>query len=486
MYHSNFSTDYHNNNPHISSNPSSNTQISNNNILPNYSGSTFSQYYYIQKNTTAAVPATNIPSHQTTSVHHAFNPSLDTFNISYANGNQFFDQQEYNHYSQFNESFTLDQNNYYSYNSYQQSSNIPNYNQHHIPTQFTSYQPTYSENQQLNPITLHTPLYNNNAFLEEKTNKFLLSNSNSSSKKKRKLGETEESEENPEPSHEKQPVKKRIAFLPRIFKRDFRRLYAKIFANVYNSCDYNFILSYFSNFFTNDFKFCLKINGTKSFKTHEMKDRLKIAKFWFDRMHDSPDYIFTVGSTQIKVRTDNTAVLKFQYNVTGKKYPGLVLIGKLMKKKKLKKEYLSFLNKSNKENENLKVKEEEESKDENKKNHIYEIHSDSDANKPAQAENFSFIESTSYAEAKVSDEFMSDYPFINQEVPIEARWIPSTETITKNSESRWVIPEVLDVLDKIDCDIPLSPYIFDGTIFLHLDNESKIHTIELDIAHSQV
>lgn len=41
------------------------------------------------------------------------------------------------------------------------------------------------------------------------------------------------------------------------------------------------------------------------------------AKFWYDRMHDAPDLLFTPGPSQIKVRSDGTAAVKFLYTLTG-------------------------------------------------------------------------------------------------------------------------------------------------------------------------
>jgi hypothetical protein len=45
-----------------------------------------------------------------------------------------------------------------------------------------------------------------------------------------------------------------------------------------------------------------------------------LAKFWFDRMHDSPDLVFTPGPSQIKVRSDGTAVVKFLYTLSGHRH----------------------------------------------------------------------------------------------------------------------------------------------------------------------
>jgi len=104
--------------------------------------------------------------------------------------------------------------------------------------------------------------------------------------------------------------------LPRILKSDIRRKYGTFFANVFNSGEYQFMWSFLDTLVEPNFLYTMKKTGiTDPVLTIVSKQTL--AEYWYQRMHDAPDQLFTIDRSRLKVRSDGTAVFSTRFNISG-------------------------------------------------------------------------------------------------------------------------------------------------------------------------
>lgn len=143
------------------------------------------------------------------------------------------------------------------------------------------------------------------------------SSSKSSKSRKRRATELESEKKNGEKPNT-------ICYhLPRIWKSDIRRQYATMFANVYNTCDYDYMKKYIETFYRPDMTLVLtkglpEINAPVLDK-QECSGFDNCGAVWFERMNDAPDLAFNLQQTQMKLRTDGTAVVSASFEITGTK-----------------------------------------------------------------------------------------------------------------------------------------------------------------------
>eukprot|EP01039_Chlorochromonas_danica_P008238 gene8238-9085_t len=109
--------------------------------------------------------------------------------------------------------------------------------------------------------------------------------------------------------------------LPKILKNDIRRDYATIFRNVFNSGNESLMKQYLMQYCRPDSMFRkqssaeLVKKGKPNFVVSGMSN---IITFWSQSVGKTPDIAFDVGNvTNLRVRSDGTAVISFQYQLSG-------------------------------------------------------------------------------------------------------------------------------------------------------------------------
>lgn len=108
--------------------------------------------------------------------------------------------------------------------------------------------------------------------------------------------------------------------MPKLLKNDVRRTYAEMFATVYNSCDPSLMRGYLDAFHCKDFAFqqhCSPEASAQGKSNYEILGADAVLCFWTDHVCTTPDLHLTLGSTTLRVRSDLTAVLEFQFVVSG-------------------------------------------------------------------------------------------------------------------------------------------------------------------------
>lgn len=111
----------------------------------------------------------------------------------------------------------------------------------------------------------------------------------------------------------------------RIFKNDVRRSYTCMVANALNSMDFNFIRAFFKRFAVPQIGFVMSHDpcGTYDAKYNSnflcnLAGSEAIACYLGVLTYSTPDYVFSVSDTQIKVRSDCPgSVITCQYQGTG-------------------------------------------------------------------------------------------------------------------------------------------------------------------------
>lgn len=126
--------------------------------------------------------------------------------------------------------------------------------------------------------------------------------------------------------------------LPRIPKSDIRRSYGLMFANVYNSCDREFAAQFVDRLIPEDYVYVFSKLGT-SFLFYLLLyftevtliylhlgwsqaltgPKEALTQFWYEKMHEAPDLLFSFDAERIKVRTDATSVLTGTFSIRGTK-----------------------------------------------------------------------------------------------------------------------------------------------------------------------
>jgi len=105
--------------------------------------------------------------------------------------------------------------------------------------------------------------------------------------------------------------------MPRILKSDIRRKYGTLFANVYNAGEYDLMWNFLQMFVCPNSFYTLKRIGEAD-ELAKIAGRSHIlAEYWYQRMHDAPDLLFSINQSRLKVRSDGTAVFSTRFCVTG-------------------------------------------------------------------------------------------------------------------------------------------------------------------------
>lgn len=114
-------------------------------------------------------------------------------------------------------------------------------------------------------------------------------------------------------------IEYRYHIIPRIVKSDIRRQYGHMFANVYNSCDYNFMMDFFTKFVRMDGDFSIKRHD-KSRELIETKRNIEAcSRYWYDRMTDAPDVIFNILDSKFTLRSNGTSMVASSFHLCGTK-----------------------------------------------------------------------------------------------------------------------------------------------------------------------
>jgi len=104
--------------------------------------------------------------------------------------------------------------------------------------------------------------------------------------------------------------------LPRIWKSDIRRQYGTMFANVFNNGDYSFMWNFLDTFVRPDDLYIMKKVGAPD-PLVTIIGKPKLADYWFERMHDAPDLMFTIDHSKLKIRSDGTSVFSTRFAIKG-------------------------------------------------------------------------------------------------------------------------------------------------------------------------
>ena len=101
--------------------------------------------------------------------------------------------------------------------------------------------------------------------------------------------------------------------LPRIAKGDPRRSYAAAFAEAYNSCDFEKIWEFVSTYCTKDVLFIHRWVGSESYlnfpKYLEVRGIESVSEYWFSRCMIAPDMVLEMKETKLYVRSDGISTV---------------------------------------------------------------------------------------------------------------------------------------------------------------------------------
>jgi len=104
--------------------------------------------------------------------------------------------------------------------------------------------------------------------------------------------------------------------IPRILKRDPRRDLGSMFVNVFNLGDYDTMISFLTRYHRADHVHRLLLRGQED-PVVTVTGLSSMARYLYERMYDAADLLFRMRNQQILVRSDGTALITADYDISG-------------------------------------------------------------------------------------------------------------------------------------------------------------------------
>lgn len=135
-----------------------------------------------------------------------------------------------------------------------------------------------------------------------------------------------------------------IFVIPQPVLDDARLQFTGLLARVYNSCDFDLMNQFLNKYYRDDFLLHQELTGNDGCHCHlsififswyslvndtgnfpegmkgalKLRGRETVGKYWYERMHDSPDTIFEIKKVDITVDDDEThAVIACDFTLSG-------------------------------------------------------------------------------------------------------------------------------------------------------------------------
>mmetsp|Transcript_17929 Transcript_17929/g.19431 ORF Transcript_17929/g.19431 Transcript_17929/m.19431 type:complete len:347 (-) Transcript_17929:12-1052(-) len=300
-------------------------------------------------------------------------------------------------------------------------------------------------------------------------------------KKKRKELEEDEGDSNSSNSRGVETtLTYHLMYIPRILKNDLRRQYPIMFANVYNSCDYDFMMKFIHQFC--DLTGHVKItdtyapNGPSSMLIGEAQGVESCVQMWAFHMNDAPDLCFRLQSIRIRVRSDGTSTCegKYIYSGTAIIYVNPKKIPKILNSCKVNENGILVL--PNVPSPGIFIKQT-----------LYPTIEDQE-NTSSSSSNDELLANELNELFEIDQQLLSEFVYslqgeeknensfteISSSLDEESEYLFSVFTDLMNpARSAPRMPDLEEIL-------PLGfPYEYDGDISFHLNEESKIYSVDL-------
>lgn len=109
--------------------------------------------------------------------------------------------------------------------------------------------------------------------------------------------------------------------VPRILKSDIRRSYPTMFRNAFNNAQSGVLRSFLNTFCLPDSIFSFRKSAAiqSPSKSMDLQGASVIADFWAAMNEVTPDLVFHMDNTRLKVRSDGTGEVMFQFTFKGTK-----------------------------------------------------------------------------------------------------------------------------------------------------------------------